>query len=142
MSKDTSAPLEPCLIPDAPESQAEPLVQRLTPVVTMGSKRKTPRAEVTNRQRRPKPKKFTLAEAFDHELSEAVNLEKAVRAVGFLLHFCSDIGNRDVNGWLAEGLGHVLDFTANHFTYAFRAQQDEIAKLRAAVEQLTKKQGG
>lgn len=132
-------PLEPYLIPDGPEgSGPAPLVAALTPVINMATKGKPPAAIAKNRLRRPTPEKFTLDEAFDLVLSDEVNVEKAVRSVGFLLHWCSSTGNAHVNGWLAEGLGHVLDFTANQFTYAFGAQKHELTQLREIVSQLVK----
>ena len=99
-----------------------------------------------SRLRRPQPEKFTLAQAFDYfwepsgHPSEDVNLERAVRAVGFLLHWCSDMGNDPLEGHSAHGLGHILEFTADQITQAFGDQRRELAELRSVVQHLMKKE--
>ena len=71
--------------------------------------------------------KFALTEAFDYfavpnsagELTEgAFNNERCVRAVAYLLHYCSENGNRDVDGSSALGLGLVLEQCAGKIALA------------------------
>jgi len=51
------------------------------------------------------------------------NLEKAIRCVGFLLKYCSEIGNEPVNGFASFGLGYVLDRIADTTESAIRRQK-------------------
>jgi len=70
-------------------------------------------------------KQFTVAEAFDlffnfeddNNVLTPLNCERSVRAVAFLLHWCSEIGNKDVGGFIAHGLADVLEYTADQFPY-------------------------
>jgi hypothetical protein len=71
--------------------------------------------------------KFALTEAFDYfvvpsgagELTEgAFNNERCVRAVAYLLHYCSENGNRDLDGSSAQGLGLVLEQCARRIALA------------------------
>ena len=72
----------------------------------------------------PKPKRYTLEQAFDYFNSgpddefEDFNNERCVRAVAFLLHYCSEMGNENMHGYAAHGLGHVLDRCANQMGWA------------------------
>jgi hypothetical protein len=67
--------------------------------------------------------KFTLTDAFDYfnvgdkdePSSCAINDERCVRAVAFLLHYLSHHGNEPVAGWIAHGLAHVLEECADRF---------------------------
>jgi len=73
------------------------------------------------------PKKFTIEEAFNFFLDptgasgdwELLNIERATRAIAFLLHFCSEHGNQPVNGWTAHGLGHALELIADQAAQCF-----------------------
>ena len=66
-------------------------------------------------------KKYTLAEAFDYFVTlgdeqpptSQINNERCIRAVAFLLHYCSQHGNADVYGFIAHGLAHVLEQCAS-----------------------------
>jgi hypothetical protein len=64
----------------------------------------------------PEPTKYTLEQAFDYFYGPVdeweLNIERATRAVAFLLHFCSEMGNEDVEGRSAAGLGHILERVA------------------------------
>jgi len=68
--------------------------------------------------------RYTLDEAFDyfnipddthHEPNTyPLNHERCIRAVAFLLHYCSAHGNENVSGFVAHGLGHVLEECASN----------------------------
>ena len=66
-------------------------------------------------------KRYTLEEAFDYFMTppdenpdtSQINNERCIRAVAFLLHYCSNHGNDDVYGWTAHGLGYVLEQCAS-----------------------------
>lgn len=148
MSSDTtSKPLEPYLIPESPcVDPAIPKGKEISAVAAINSRTRGQKPAMKNRLRRPQPEKFTLAQAFDYfwepsgHPSEDVNLERAVRAVGFLLHWCSDMGNDPLEGHSAHGLGHILEFTADQITQAFGDQRRELAELRSVVQHLMKKE--
>ena len=74
--------------------------------------------------KKQKQERFTIAEAFDYFMApnsgngssderDALNIERSIRAVGFLLNMCSDMGNRDMEGNAANGLGYVLNHVAD-----------------------------
>jgi hypothetical protein len=70
---------------------------------------------------KPEPKKFTLEEAFgyfyemDHsaDVQNTIDIERATRAVAFLLHWSSNMGNAEIDGRAAAGLGHILEKVAS-----------------------------
>lgn len=69
----------------------------------------------------PAEAKYSIAEAFDYfntpdgeqPSASHFNNERCIRAVAFLLHHCSQYGNEDVQGFIAHGLGHVLEQCAS-----------------------------
>jgi len=147
-SEITTPPLEPYLIPESPRAEpgVEPAIPERNKIAVLASiNSQTPPQQpaIRNRLRRAKPEKFTLAQAFDYffepsgHVSEDVNLERAVRAVGFLLHWCSNMGNDSIEGNSAHGLGHILEFTADQITQTFEDQRRELAKLRDVVRHLS-----
>jgi hypothetical protein len=80
------------------------------------------------------PVVMTLEEAFDyfcipegrnHSRNSPFNLERAVRAVAFLLHWQSDIGNEDVEGNSANGLAFILEKIAAQLETPAPSQQEE-----------------
>jgi hypothetical protein len=87
---------------------------------------------VKNRLQRRKREKYTLEEAFnfyftaidDDTLYSALNLERAVRAVAFLLHWCSETGNEPVEGNAANGLGYILEFTASQIRSCTKTEKE------------------
>jgi hypothetical protein len=62
--------------------------------------------------------KIRLEDAFSYFLepqgvdSEDFHMEQGIRAVSFLLQWQSDIGNRTIDGRIANGLGVILDNVA------------------------------
>jgi hypothetical protein len=71
--------------------------------------------------------KYTLEEAFDYfnipddEPGQCeLNNERCVRAAGFLLHYCSEHGNENVHGFIAHGLGVVLEKCASNIAQMCR----------------------
>lgn len=73
----------------------------------------------------PRKEKFTLAEAFDYfhipggdfPEESSLNDERCVRAVAFLLHYCSDHGNEPITAMAAEGLAHILEFAGKNVAH-------------------------
>ena len=70
----------------------------------------------------PELEKFSLSEAFDYfNISDddrdpsisSMNLERAIRAVAFLLEWLSQHGNESVDGFTAHGLAQILDRCAD-----------------------------
>ena len=142
-TSNTDKPLEPYLIPESLcVEPAIPKGKEIAAVASIKSRTGQQKPAIKNRLRRPQPEKFTMAQAFDYffepsgHVAEDVNLERAVRAAGFLLHWCSNMGNDSVEGNAAHGLGHVLEFTADQITQTFEDQRRELAKLRDAVRQM------
>lgn len=86
-------------------SQADPSIQKQ-------SKKPKP-----IRPRRAQPRKFTIAAAFSPFTivsgEEGIDVERGLRAVAFLLHSLSGIGNADVNGFAANGLAFVVEHYAD-----------------------------
>lgn len=84
---------------------------------------------------------YTLQGAFDYNdipvtgdeepSSSELNHERSIRAVGFLLHYCSVHGNEKVHGQILDGLGHVLDETASRIS--FSRKSGEFWRLRKAA---------
>ena len=74
------------------------------------SEKRKPRVP-PKRAKRPRPEKFTLAEAFSPftivggEERHDADLERGLRSVAFLLHSLSDIGNEDVEWFCGSRLG-------------------------------------
>ena len=69
------------------------------------------------RQEEPKcslEEAFSWFYEFDGMDQGAVNLERGVRAVAFLLTWCSEIGNEPVDGNAANGLARILDCCADY----------------------------
>lgn len=66
---------------------------------------------------KPKPEKFTLEQAFDYLYTpdgdeRMVNIERAIRACAFLLHWATEMGNVDLKGGSATGLANILEHVA------------------------------
>jgi len=108
MSQTTTPPLDPILSPD---------LSRPNLTLAMITKKKSVRPTGKRRSRKPKEKLYTLEQAFDYfhgpteECPEFQN-ERAVRAIAFLLHYFSEEGNEDVDGYVAHGLGQALEISA------------------------------
>lgn len=68
---------------------------------------------------------YTLEEAFDYDaFSPALNREKVMRAVSLLLKWTADIGNRDVDGYIALGLANITDLCAKEMVQ-YRKERDD-----------------
>jgi len=76
----------------------------------------------SGRGRAPKnlrPQKFTVAEAFSvfttikSEGGINSDIERGLRSIAFLLHSLSEIGNRDVEGFVAHGLADAIEHYAD-----------------------------
>jgi hypothetical protein len=136
MKRPPRSPDELLLTPDAP---SRPDSKR-KPTVLFAKKRKKP--EKPPRSRRPKPEKYTLAEAFDFlfnvgtDTMGVLNFERAIRAVSFLLQWCSETGNEDVQGHIANGLGYILEHTAGQFHYIRADYEREIDDLKDKVRRI------
>ena len=69
----------------------------------------------------PKHECLTVEQAFDYFYEpdgrdrEDVDDERALRAVAFLLHWASEIGNQAPNSNLVNGLGFALEMFADRF---------------------------
>ena len=112
--------METQLIPDA---QDAPTTQRVAvrPVLAFSrpvkpTPKKSPRKLS---MRRPKPERYTVEEAFDYfygptssDEHDALNEQRVIRAVAFLLTYCSQHGNESVDGNLANGLARILELHA------------------------------
>lgn len=67
----------------------------------------------------PEEKTYTLEQAFSYfydvpaDEERVFNIERVCRAVAFLLHWTSEMGNHDVEGRSAAGLGHILEQVAS-----------------------------
>src|SRR5580704_1068815 len=99
MSEPNTPPLEPWLIPEAPKTRApRKKVPKGPAVVITNAKIEVPASPKTPEPpAKPGPEKFTLAEAFDYFYSPdgdetTVNIERATRAVAFLLHWATEMG--------------------------------------------------
>jgi hypothetical protein len=62
---------------------------------------------------------YTVKQAFDYfygptssDAHESLNDERAIRAVAFLLTYCSAQGNETVDGFAANGLARILELRA------------------------------
>jgi hypothetical protein len=106
--------LEPLLIPEGAKKRKK---KSKTPAVVIAK----PEPEVPQPPKPPadpEPEKFTLAQAFDYFYDPdgdeiTVNIERATRAVAFLMHWSSEMGNIDVEGKSVTGLGHILERIAS-----------------------------
>ena len=134
-SQSPQTPLEPYLVPEAPEGEsaqpaAPPAVAKPQPVAIL-----RPKPSKAKRLKGPKPEMFTMEQAFDYSWKpdgksfEEANIERALRAVGFLLHQCSEMGNERMEGNAANGLGFILEETANKLRYVHSDCRDKIAEL-------------
>ena len=96
------------------------------------SRKRRAETEQTQRQSTRGPQKFTLAEAFSPftiiggEDAIDSDLERGLRAVAFLLHSLSDIGNNDVEGFVAHGLGYVIEHYTDRLNARARNSPGEI----------------
>jgi hypothetical protein len=141
-SESTKPPLEPHLIPDSPTDRVEPESKPgPQPPVVLRKKRSGNKSQGPPPSGPSEAAKYTIAEAFDFycacsEDREDLNFERAIRAVGFLLHWVTQTGNKPIEGPAASGLGHILDDAADQFHFvqaAYERQLDELRdKLRRA----------
>jgi hypothetical protein len=107
-------PLEPILIPDSPPNQenptlAEPESKRRPELVAMVQK--PPKAKKPRRTKVAAPL-FTLEEVYEYGQSsgrDTSDLEKALRAMAYLLEWSSDIGNESPNSCLVHGIALTLN---------------------------------
>jgi hypothetical protein len=60
----------------------------------------------------PQHTESTFKEAFEYDGDQRIILEKVLRAVGLLLEWSGNIGNRPVDGLAAQGLAVLLDQAA------------------------------
>ena len=116
MSESTTPPLVPILIPDSPGKDGPKSAaksERKRAAVPAVAEVPTP----TPNNQAAEPQRFTLADAFDYfEIPDddypsesELNNERCVRAVAFLLHYCSEHGNEPIEGSAAHGLAKVLE---------------------------------
>ena len=101
-----------------------------TNAINNANKKKSPTPGRQIKTKRPvKPQTYTIADAFQYfEIPEEddgpenspLNNERCVRAVAFLLHYCSTHGNERVDGFIAEGLAEVLEQCASKTDYSGR----------------------
>jgi len=84
------------------------------------AKAKKPVKQRTKPQR-TSPEKYTIAQAFDYfygisdgrwEQFDALNDERALRAVAFLLSYCTQHGNKLLDGNAANGLARIVEYCA------------------------------
>lgn len=130
MNEPNTPPLEPWLIPEAPKTRAPRKKVPKGPAVVISSATTgvpgPPKAEVpekpTDQTSEPSdgPRKCTLEQAFNYlwqpvpdDEEKDFNVERATRAVAFLLHWCSELGNEPINGNAANGLGYILEQVAS-----------------------------
>jgi len=83
------------------------------------AKKKQPRKKRIKARRSAQPAKYTVAQAFDYFYGprsrgehDALNHERGIRAVAFLLTYCSEIGNEMIDGNATNGLARILEFCA------------------------------
>jgi hypothetical protein len=137
-------PLEPILIPDSPLDQenrthAKPESKRRPEPVAMVQK--PPKAKKPRRTKIAVPL-FTLEDAFDffsvspggERTDSEFQNERCVRAVAFLLHYCSEYGNEAMEGSAAHGLGLVLQKCAGNIAYAV-AHHDWVREAESSKRQ-------
>jgi hypothetical protein len=124
MSESTTPPLVPILIPDSPGNDGSKPKRTSKPkpaVVPLAAKTPDPPPI----PQKPEPQRFTLADAFDYfEIPDddypsesELNNERCVRAVAFLLHYCSEHGNEPIEGFAAHGLAKVLEKCAAYISH-------------------------
>jgi hypothetical protein len=77
-------------------------------------------ADETAKRRRRKVEKYTIEQAFNYFYGpeedakcEEFNNERGVRAVAYLLTYCSQYGNESLDGDAAMGLARVLKCCAS-----------------------------
>jgi hypothetical protein len=111
---------ESLLIPDAEDAQ---LVQKpaARPVLVFRMQRAST-AKKRQHKQRPKRRaieKYSVEQAFDYfygptssDAHDKLNQERAIRAVAFLLTYCSEHGNRSLDGFAANGLARILELSA------------------------------
>ena len=124
---DTALPLDPILVPDSPEKATSKRKRRSKPkpaVVPLAEKVPNPPPD----KQKPEPPRFTIEDAFDYLSTPACNEselqnERCVRAVAFLLHYCSEVGNEEVQGFAAHGLAHILEKCASNMARAHGFQK-------------------
>lgn len=81
------------------------------------------------KQKKKRDQKFTMQEAFDYYCSRAGgelhrdNNERALRAVAFLLHHCTDIGNESLDGHAANGIAFLLEYLADSLHRRGRSEE-------------------
>ena len=115
--------LEPWLIPEGAKKRAPRKKKSKGPAAVISKPEpeapeppKTP--EPPKEKAEPEPEKFTLEQAFDYFYTPdgdevTNNIERATRAVAFLLHWTTEMGNEDLEGRSAAGLGHILEHLAS-----------------------------
>ena len=65
------------------------------------------------KQSKPRPKKFTVDEVFTYGEDTRAETIIGIRCVAFLLDSISDMGNRNIDGLVAEGLNYALQHYAD-----------------------------
>lgn len=77
-------------------------------------------AKKLQKQRPKQSAKYTIVQAFDfffgpqdRDAHEQFNDERGIRAVAFILTYCSQIGNNVVDGYAANGLARILEYCAS-----------------------------
>jgi hypothetical protein len=61
---------------------------------------------------------WTMEDAFEWDgygslKTDGLDLERGIRSVAFLLEYLSEAGNKEIAGFVAQGLGRCLSFCAN-----------------------------
>jgi hypothetical protein len=109
---------ESLLVPDV---QDAPFAPQLRPVLVF---HKPVASAAKKRPHKPRAKrraieKYSVEEAFDYyygpkaaDAHDALNEERAIRAVAFLLTYCSEHGNESLDGNSANGLARILELNA------------------------------
>ena len=91
--------------------------------------RKTPTPiPVTEVAKEPahRPAVSLLVDPFCYEAEERIDLEKAIRAVGFLLTWGSDGGNEPLSGQAVHGLAQLLDHSADTVARGMLSKQEAL----------------
>jgi len=96
-----------------------PLPTLLKASINAVAKKKKSTTQRTRAKRPAQPEKYTVAQAFDYfygphssDEHDTLNDERALRAVAFLLTYCSQQGNQLLDGNAANGLARVVEFCA------------------------------
>jgi hypothetical protein len=103
-------------IPPVPKPAPRPVLVFRSPVASSAKKQQRKRAA-----KRRTAGMYTVEQAFDYfygptssDARTELNDERAIRAVAFLLSYCSEHGNQSIDGNAANGLARILELRATH----------------------------